>query len=57
MDTAELQARIFTFDKKLAKSGDLTMINDKAFNLDGPLRKLRCMRGIDVEFIPRFKFF
>ena len=57
MGALELKTKMFTFDRKLAMSGDLTKINDSSFNMDSLLRKLKCMRGIDEEYIPTFKFF
>ena len=57
LDTFDLKTLIFTFDKKLASSKDLTKINDNDKNLDRTIRSLKCMRGIDEEFIPTFKFF
>ena len=57
MDIQKLKTMMFTFDRKLAISGDLTKVNDDTVKLNLLLRSLKCMRGIDDEFIPTFKFF
>ena len=57
MDAFELKNKIFTFDRKLAKSGDLIKINDDSIQLAAVIKNLKCMRGIDEEFLPTFKFF
>ena len=56
LSTEDLNSKIFTFDKKLT-SDDLTKMNDETKNLDQVIAGLKCMRGIDEEFIPKFKFF
>jgi len=59
LSTRELNSKIFTFEKKLA-SDDLTKMtgdNKNEMNLDNVIKSLSCMRNIDEEFIPSFKFF
>ena len=57
MDIDKLRNKIFTFDKKLATSGDLTKINDGSLKLATVIKNLKCVRGINEEFLPTFKFF
>ena len=58
LQTKELHSKIFTFQKTLT-SDDLTKMNSdkKQLNLDTIIKNLKCMRGIDEDFIPSFKFF
>lgn len=56
MTTKELSSKIFTFDKKLAGQ-DLTKMSEQNSNLDTIIKNLPSMRGIDEEYIPKFKFF
>ena len=55
LSTKELSSKIFTFDKKLATQ-DLTKMVDQNKNLDVIIRNLPSMKGIDDEYIPKFKF-
>ena len=53
----ELSNKIFTYDKKLIDS-DLSKINDVGnVLLEQIICNLKCMRGLEKEFIPRFAFF
>jgi len=56
LPTEFMNSKIFTFDKKLT-SNDLTKMNEETKNLDAVIANLKCMRGIDEEYIPKFKFF
>lgn len=55
MATSDLNSKIFTFDKKLATT-DMTKMNEEGKNIDRIIKGLTCMKGIDEEFIPKFKF-
>ena len=35
----------------------MTKLKNNQFNLDAIIKGLKCMRNIDEEFIPTFKFF
>ena len=56
LDTVDLNSKIFTFDSKLSKD-DLTKMNVESKNLDLVIKNLKCMKGIDIDQIPTFKFF
>ena len=57
LDPVELNGKIFTYDRRLSL-GDLTKINEyENKNLTEKFNKLRCMKGIEVQYIPKFKFF
>ena len=56
LDTVDLNSKIFTFDSKLSKD-DLTKMNVESKNLDLVIKNLKCMKGIDTDQIPTFKFF
>ena len=55
MSTRDLSTKIFTFDKKLATK-DLTKMVGESKNLDVIIRGLPSMKGIDEEYVPKFKF-
>jgi len=60
----DLNSKIFTFSKKLSLA-DLTKMTDENTTTQDELeieqlsaiKKLKCMRDIDNEFLPSFKFF
>ena len=53
----ELSNKIFTYDKRL-QNGDLTKINEvRNQKLEGIIKRLKCMKGIEDDFIPKFSFF
>jgi hypothetical protein len=53
----ELSNKIFTYDKRLL-SGDLSKINEVGnADLENIISKLKCMKGIEKEYIPKFSFF
>ena len=57
MSPFELSNKIFTYDKKL-QTGDLTKINEvQNQKLEGIIKRLKCMKGIEDDFIPKFSFF
>ena len=58
MTIEELTAKVFTFEKKLVTK-DITKMNEvqNAQNLDNINKNLPSMKGIDDEYIPKFKFF
>ena len=57
MSPFELSNKIFTYDKKL-QNGDLTKINDvQNGKLEKIIKGLKCMKGIEDDFIPKFSFF
>ena len=57
LDPLELNGKIFTYDKRLTQ-GDLTKINQyDNQNLMDLFKKLKCMRGLEQQYIPKFKFF
>jgi hypothetical protein len=51
-----LNQMIFTFNKKLTDE-DTTNVKGAITDLDKVIRGLRCMKGIDDDYIPDFKFF
>jgi len=55
LSTKELSSKIFTFDRRLATQ-DLTKMVEQNKNLDLIIKNLPSMRGIDDEYIPKFKF-
>ena len=55
MTTKELSSKIFTFDRRLATQ-DLTKMVEQNKNLDLIIKNLPSMKGIDEEYIPKFKF-
>ena len=55
MTTFELSSKIFTFDKALATS-DITKTDSNGKKIEHIVKNLPSMNGIDVEFIPKFKF-
>ena len=53
----ELSNKIFTYDKRLL-SGDLSKINEVGnVDLEKIIASLKCMKGIEKDYIPRFSFF
>ena len=57
LDPTELNGKIFTYDRRLTL-GDLTKINEyDNKNLAEKFIRLRCMKGIEAQYIPKFKFF
>jgi len=53
----ELNNKIFTYDKRLI-SGDLSKINEVGnLELENIIAGLKCMKGFEKEYIPRFAFF
>ena len=55
---------VFTFNKRLSNGGDLTNEKSKDTNQDkleleqmNAVARVKCMRDIDPEFLPSFKFF
>ena len=55
MTTKELSGKIFTFDRKLATE-DMTKMSGEGKNIDKVVKGLPSMKGIDEEYIPKFKF-
>ena len=55
LTTMELSSMIFTFDKNLA-TGDLTKVNNEGKNIELIVKGLPSMKGIDLEYIPKFKY-
>jgi hypothetical protein len=51
-----LNQMIFTFERKL-NDKDMTQAQTIDTKLDILIKGLKCMKGIDEEFIPTFKFF
>ena len=51
-----LAGKIFTFQKNLTLNDKTKMLTDTN-NIDQIIKNLQCMKGIDEEFIPKFKFF
>lgn len=51
-----LNQLIFTYERKL-NDKDVTQAQTIETNLEKLIKGLRCMKGIDEEFIPTFKFF
>ena len=51
-----LAGKIFTFQKNLTLNDKTKMLTDTN-NIDKIIKNLQCMKGIDEEFIPKFKFF
>lgn len=56
MTVADLSGKVFTFDKKLI-SKDITKLVENTKNIDIVVKGLPSMKGIDDEYIPKFKFF
>ena len=55
MTTMELSSKIFTFDKILATK-DMTKMAEEGKKIELIVKGLTSMRGLDVEFVPKFKF-
>ena len=55
----ELHSKVFTFNSKLSGvyGNDITKMVEETSNLDLIIQNLKCMYGIDSEFVPSFKFF
>ena len=51
-----LAGKIFTFQKNLTLNDKTKMLTDTN-NIDQIIKNLQCMKGINEEFIPKFKFF
>ena len=52
-----MSGKIFTHDIRLAQ-GDLSKINEiEHDNIINLFSGLRCMKGLDAQYIPKFKFF
>ena len=56
MSTKDLTSKVFTFDKEVSLKNDVTK-TDGYEKIHAVIKNLLCMREIDVEFIPKFKFF
>ena len=56
MNVAELSTKVFTFEKKLSKN-DITKMKEEVKDIGAIIRNLPSMKGIDEEYIPKFKFF
>jgi hypothetical protein len=56
MPVSELNQKVFTFEKRLAQ-GDVTKMIGQSKNIDVVIRGLQSMKGIDDEYVPKFKFF
>jgi hypothetical protein len=52
----QLHGLIFTLDKRLCEE-DISKIDKITSKVDNLVKGLKCMRGIDEEFLPTFKFF
>ena len=58
LSTVELKNKIFTFDFNMAQSGDTKKLNKEDLNtMKEIIKKLKCMRNNDEEYLPTFKFF
>ena len=57
MPESEMQGKIFTFIPELAQETTKHEVNSTAKNLELIIRNLPCMKGIDEEFVPTFKYF
>ena len=64
MSTTVLNKMVFTFNRKLATGGDVTNTKGKDEKQDAvdleqlnAVAKVKCMRDIDPEYLPTFKFF
>lgn len=55
MSTMELSSKIFTFDKILATK-DMTKMAEEGKKIELIIKGLPSMRGLDVEFVPKFKY-
>jgi hypothetical protein len=55
MPTKDLNSKIFTFDKKLA-THDMTKMVGEGKNIEKVVKGLPSMKGIEEEFVPKFKF-
>ena len=51
-----LNSMIFTYYRKLAEE-DISNVDKIETGLEKLIRYLKCMRGVDEEYIPTFKFF
>ena len=53
----ELNNKIFTYDRRLI-NGDLSKINEVGnLELEKIVAGLKCMKGFEKEYIPKFAFF
>jgi hypothetical protein len=58
MSIDELSSKVFTFEKSISK--DLTKVtesNQLSKIIEAVIRGLQSMKGIDEEYLPKFKFF
>lgn len=51
-----LNQMIFTFQRKMTDE-DMTKVADYNKNLDKVIKNVRCLKGIQEDYIPTFKFF
>lgn len=56
MPVSDLNQKVFTFEKKLAQN-DITKMVGHHKDIDVVIRGLQSMKGIDDEYVPKFKFF
>jgi hypothetical protein len=63
LNPTELSQKIFTINKRLSGK-DLTKMNIKEDKEDDMMndmynlvKNLKCMKGVDAEFVPSYKFF
>ena len=56
MNVSDLATKVFTFEKKLSQK-DITKMKEEVKDIGAIIRNLPSMKGIDDEYIPKFKFF
>ena len=56
LNVEELSTKIFVFDPSFKKENMKNAHEKGAANIDKIIKNLRCMAGINQEYIPKFKF-
>ena len=56
LNVADLATKVFTFEKKLSQK-DITKMKEEVKDIGAIIKNLPSMKGIDDEYIPKFKFF
>ena len=57
MDNGQLNQMVFTFEKHIANNADVTKVKKQVIDIGKIVKNLDSMKGIDEEYVPKFKFF
>jgi hypothetical protein len=53
MSTDQLSSKVFAFEKNMSQD----TVQKQAKNIEAVIRELPSMKGIDDEYLPKFKYF